>query len=340
MSRSKESERERRMRSLTHTLARVLRHQLNRDRGAFTVDEAVRIARVQLTRAGRPACRLNADARRAFEAELQGAAAECKDPTRPQELVRFARQCVAAAFAHQPKRQPLNTRVNSGESMESLVKAAIRTEYLGSNNDDQVVHRAVTRLIHERRRGQRGFARVPLDDGDVMRELLDLPSRGRVALPSADIRVHMARAVSPATGRGPRKRDNSVSHQVLGETLRHAALFSDAHLDQALGGEILLLGRPVGFADARRQTVFFEVRSAAAAHQLKLMEQDVVRRLRQVKGFEKVKALRTEVKGRTTGIVRTPRPPPPGAPAPEPARRVSESSLEDVIARLRQKSRE
>lgn len=340
MSRSKEHERERRARSLAHTLARVLRHQLNRDRGAFTVDEAVRIARVQLMRAGRPACRLNAEARRRFEAALQGAAAECKDPTRPQELARFARQCVAAALSLQPKRQPLNTRVNSGESRESLVKAAIRTEYLGSNNDDEVVHRAVTRLIHERRRGQRGFARVPLEEGDVIRELLDLPSQGRVALPSADIRVHMARAVSPDSGRGPRKRDKTVSHQVLGETLRHAALFSDAHLDQALGGEVLLLGRPVGFVDGRRHTVFFEVRSAAAAHQLKLMEHDVVRRLRQVKGFEKVRALRTEVKGRVTGIVRSPRRPPAAALQPEPAPRASESSLEEVIARLRAKARE
>ncbi|MCP4500543.1 MAG: DUF721 domain-containing protein [Deltaproteobacteria bacterium] len=297
-----DDELERKIRELTDTLTRILRHQLNRERGGFSVDEARRIAKMQLYRQGRPASNLGADARIAFNADLNAFASELKDPTRPAELVRFAKSCVKAAYARQPRRQALNVRVAQGERIETLTKAAIQAEYLSATTDDNVVQRAVTRLIHERRRGQRGFASLRLDDKDVIRELFDLPKFGRLALPSSDIRVHMARAINGTSprrvGRGKKKTPATTTDaHPFGETLRHAALFSEVHLQDALGGELLLLGQPVGFTDARRRAVLFEVRSAAAAHQLNMRRQEVIYRLQQVSGFENVRDVRTEVRG-------------------------------------------
>lgn len=251
------------------------------------VERVADIALVQLTRPGRPGARLSNQKRDALRREVKLAARRYAELSESGALARFCREVSAAAYRLLPKGRHARPLDDVLESSRELARAALLTEYARSHDDEDLVTRAVTRALRERRRHSQRTVRVDVDDNDPLRELLDLPSRGNVRLPPHDIRLHLTNALSP---KGERS--------ALPPLLRRAARFSEKALRPALGEELWGMCRPIGFADGRGRRVLVQVTSAAWAHEVSLRQKELLHRLRAVPGFEEVRDLRFVVEER------------------------------------------
>lgn len=257
---------------------RSVRHGL--ERGAFSKDDVVEVAMVQLLRPGRPGARLSATARDTLRAGLHQLA-EALDVSQPRSLLAFARAAADAALAMiPPPRHPGATiDVASRAGAAELARAAVWAEATHARDPDDHVQRAVTRALRERRKG-RGLKSVPLADDDPLRAVLDVPSRGRVVLPRTDLRIHMASAADGTA---------------LGQALRQAARFSEELIRDAVGEELWSLCRPVAFANKDETRVLVQVRSALMAHEVQLRSQELVHRLRTVPGLAQLAGIKIVV---------------------------------------------
>ena len=263
---------------LVRMLLRALRRRI--EDGAFSSDEAVVVAEAQLVRPGGP--RLSPDNRARLKAALHVEARLLEPPT-PRALLGFARAAARLGFTLETKaRSPGAVVEEHLDDVGHLARAAVYAEVTRAQDQEQLLQRAVTRAVRARKRGRPGMARVPLDDGDPLRELLDLPSHGRVALPRHDVRLRIARA---ATEEG-----------AFGTALRKAARFDPATLALALGEELATIGIVVGFADAREKKVLVEVRSSILAQEVQLRSKELVYRLKKVPGFEAVTGVQVVVR--------------------------------------------
>jgi hypothetical protein len=125
---------------------------------------------------------------------------------------------------------------------------------------------------------------VPLAPGDPLRGLLDLPARGHLRLPRRDVRGTIARV--------------AVDNAALGDTLRKAARFAREVLEPALGAELWLLCRPVGFVDRKETRVLVATESSLGAQETQLRSRELVHRLRPIAGFAQVEAAKVVVDAR------------------------------------------
>jgi hypothetical protein len=274
--------------SLAHKVAETQRQLLRAlarrvDEGQFGVDDAVDVTLVLLGRAGGP--RLSVEQRTSLRRSLLLLARMLAPPS-PRALYSYARDAARLAWeAERPARSPGATLrdVAHGDDVESIARAAIYAELLSARDDDDLVRRAVHRAIQERRRGQPGVP-VPLHAGDPLRGLLDLPSHGRLRLPRRDLRGAIAR----------------VAHEepALGDVLRKSARFARHILEPALGPELWLLCRPVGFVDKAETRVLVAAENSLAGQETQLRSRELVYRLKSVVGFERVDAVRVVVDAR------------------------------------------
>lgn len=270
--------RQRRIDETTQLLTRALRHAV--ERGRFSSDQAIDVAMVQLLRPGGPGKRLSEASRdglRRAVVEL----AKSLDPSQPRSILSFARGASEAAWSLvKDFRHPGAGIAEASEgSAATLARAAVWAEAAFAKGDEDHVRRAVTRALRERKKG-RGLTRLPLEDHDPLRAVLDVPARGRVVLPRNDVRARLAAA---AVG------------TPLGEALRQAARFSEELVRPALGEELWTIARPVGFADKAETRVLVEVRSSLAAHEVQLRSQELAHRLRSLPGFRDVKSIKIVV---------------------------------------------
>ncbi|MCC7070569.1 MAG: DUF721 domain-containing protein [Deltaproteobacteria bacterium] len=253
------------------------------DDGRFDVDIATSTALQQLLRAGGPGAPLGP----ADRATLRVAVAALARPfattgPMPRALLAFARDAVQAALAlHRAPRHPgasVSQRIDDGAA--ALARAAVWAEAGRARDNDDLVRRAVTRALREKKRGRRGHVPLDVEEGDPLRAVLQLPSRGRVWLPKNDLR---ARIVESARG------------SAFGAALQHAARFAEEPMRSALGEELWALARPVGFADHAETRVLVEVASSAAAHEAQLRSREFVGTLRALPGLERVKGIKVLV---------------------------------------------
>jgi len=262
---------------------RVLRRTLETSAARFSWEKAADLAWLALTRPERPGAMLSPEQRRELKETLLVLARGFADPTAPSTLFAFAEAASEAAVRGiKAGRHPgarLNSRLPPPPDNASLVKAALFAEYASAKDDDDLVRRAVTRAMRERKRGYRGMRKVDVEPGDPLRRLLDLPKSGAVYLPKNDVRTHLVEGRGALTG-----------------LLREASLFSESVLRPVMGEELWGLCRVVGFSDKRRQYVAVEVRSSALAQEVRMRSRELLERLRRVPGFEGVKDLRFEVK--------------------------------------------
>lgn len=212
----------------------------------------------------------------ALEATLHALARHMGEPTDAGVLEAF---CLAASEAAVPRRPPprhpgaaLSGRTIDLDDKERLVRSALYAEYASAQSDDDLVHRAVTRALRERRRGRRGERKLDLSEDDPLRKLLDVPARGPVWVRRGDVRGAM------------------TDH--LGGLLRQAAPFAEGALRPILGEELWGLCRPTGFGDTRREQLVVRVASSALAQEVQMRRVELLDRIRRVPGFEKVKTLR------------------------------------------------
>ncbi len=263
----------------TRLVVRALRHAL--ERGRFSVEDAAEIAMVQLMRPGGPAKKLGVTQRAGLRDVVTRFARAIHDLTQPRELLQFARNCSDAAWtlATTPRHPGARMDEAVDGSLRTLARAALYAEATRAKDSEDHVRRAVARAVRERKKS-RGVAKLPLDDGDPLRALLDVPARGKVALPRNDVRMRIAGA---------------ARNTPFGEVLRRAARFSEEVVRPAVGEELWSLCRPVGFADRAETRVLVEVRSTLLAHEVQLRSQELVHRLKKVPSFASVGAVKIVV---------------------------------------------
>jgi hypothetical protein len=262
-------------------LLRALKRRV--DSGACGADDLVDEAMLQLSRPGGP--RLNADDRARVRATLQTLARTLTPPS-ARALYGFCKDAAQVAWQlHHHGRSPgatLRERsdVQSIDDVRALAQAAVYKEWLHARGDDDLVRRAVTRALGERRRGAPGRL-VPLADDDPVRDLLNLPPAGRVRLPRGDIRGAIAKAAT------------TDAH--LGGLLRQVAVFSRPSMEAALGEELWILCRPVGFADPRHKKVLVVTASSVAAQEAQLRSRELLYRLQKVPALSHITGIRVIV---------------------------------------------
>jgi hypothetical protein len=186
---------------------------------------------------------------------------------------------VVAVLGRARARAQTDSRAAQADS-RALAKAAIYAELVHATSDEDLVRRAVTRALGEKKRGSPGRP-VPLQPGDPLRHLLDLPPTGRLRLPRGDVRGAMARA--------------AVEVPSLGGLLRQVAVFSRTVMEDALGEELWSLCRPVGFADLRRTRILVATASSVAAQETQLRSRELLYRLKKLDGLSTILGIRVVV---------------------------------------------
>jgi hypothetical protein len=253
------------------------------DVGAFSSSVAARVAFLHVTRPERAGGLLPESLNAILRAQLDALAAHMVTNPDAHTLRAFANEATAVAQAMRPPpRHPGASLASPTIPVDDagLLRAALYAESAGARDDDDLVRRAVTRALRERRRSRRGFARVPLENDDPLRAVLGLPAAGSLRLLRTDVRQHVANSSGP-----------------VGNVLRDAALFLPSTLRRALGEELYGLARILGFADTRRTRVLVGVSSSSVAQEVAMRKPDLLARLRRVPGFERVKDVRFEVTG-------------------------------------------
>jgi hypothetical protein len=253
------------------------------DLGRFAPEDAVDEALLQLSRPGGP--RLADDDRARLRATLLTLARSLTPPS-AKAIYAFAKDAAKLGWQlHRAGRSPGATireraDVERSGDMRALAEAAVYRELLHARDDEDLIRRAVTRALGERRRGAPGRV-VPLENGDPVRDLLDLPSSGRVRLPRGDVRGAIAHAAR-----------NDAN---LGGLLRQVAVFAKPVMDEALGEELSVLCRPVGFADARYSKVLVVTASSVAAQETQLRARELLYRLQRLPALAHISGVRVVV---------------------------------------------
>jgi hypothetical protein len=268
------------MSELGQILYRNLRRYVEREGARTSVDDLARVVRSQLLRPG--ALPRMAPSRRAdlFE-DIVRHAERVHNPTDPRQVRGFVDAVLASIDAARPARR---ARFSDTGDLRRLVEDAVEAEYSRGKNDADVIHRAVTRAMKERKRG-RGVRRVPLEARDPLREVLKIDPEQRV-LHRSDVRIHLA----------------DQANTPLGEALKDSARFAEDHLRPILGEELWGLCRPIGFADKRRRRVLIEVASSALAQEIAMRRGELLARLKSAPGFERVQDLKFEVRAPPTSL--------------------------------------
>ena len=254
------------------------------DEGGFVADDAVDIALLQISRTGGP--RLNDGDRRRLRETLTTLASSLAPPA-ARAIHRFGMDAGAAAWAlHHAGRSPGSTLRDIADdgTNPQLVRAAVYAELLAGTNDEDVIRRAVKRVLSERQRGSPGRV-VPLSAGDPLRDLMDLPPTGRVRLPRGDVRTAVARAANSAPA--------------FGAALRQSAVFSRTVLEPALGAELWTLCRPLGFADQRHTKVVVATTSSVAAQATQLRARELLYRLKTLEPLKDIVGVKVIVDARS-----------------------------------------
>lgn len=251
------------------------------DEGGFSSEQAARVAFLHLTRPERDGGLLPDEQRAILRLHVDELARHMVTDPDTRTLQLFATECVRTARDAKKKgRHPgaALRRPTLPARDDDVVRAAIYAESVSAKDDDDLVRRAVTRALREEKRSRRGFARVPLDDRDPLRDVLGLPRAGGVRLLRTDVRQHAAGLEGP-----------------LGDALRESARFLPSQMRRVLGEELAGLCRVLGFADAHRRRVLIGVSSSALAQEVAMRKPELLARLRAQPGFEKVKDVRFEI---------------------------------------------
>jgi hypothetical protein len=250
------------------TLLRALRHTV--ERGRASVEECLDVVRVHLARPGGPAHALPREQRAQLFRALDVLAKQMDAPT-PRALYAFARSAAEAGCSmERGGRHPgfgLNRKI---DDTSALARAAVFAEAPHAKDSEDLVRRAVTRALKEKKR-KGAVVKVDVAEGDPLRALLDLPAHGGVFLPRNDVRARLA---------------HLAKHSAMGEALQSAAHFAESLVRPALGEELWDIARPVGKSAKREHRVVVEVGSSTAAQEVHLRKREIVERLRRVRGLE------------------------------------------------------
>lgn len=287
----------------------VLRRHVESGR-AFSWSDAADMALVQVARPGRPGAQLTPQMRETLRQHFMLLTHDLSTPAESKPLMHFCQRAAEAALARVPRPRHPGARLRDPSlSMQEMVKAALFAEWSQAVDDDDLVRRALTRALRERRKSRRHLRRLQLESQDPLRSLLGLPEGSAVFLPWRDLRLHLASA-----------RNRAGQDQALPGLLRQAARFSERTLRPALGEELWAICLPVGFVDPRMTRVSVQVRSSALAHEVSMRRVELLARLRQVPGFEQVRDIRFLVEEKRMLLVqgKKTRPMPPASPKSEP----------------------
>jgi hypothetical protein len=252
-------------------LLRRLRRRL--DEGRFSVDDARALVLDELSRL--PHTMPEAATRVATV--LDKTLLPALRPMEPRSLYAFA--VSSSRLLSEVESHALDPRDASARELavRALSATALRADaHNGSYDTDAHVQRAVAHAIRLRNRGSLRRTRVKLEDDDPVRRLLLFAERGPITDDRRAIRTHLSK----------------FARTDFGPVLRQAAAFAPDVLHDALGAELSVLCKPVGFHDAKKTTVLLEVSSSMAAQQVQFRAAEIVARLQRVEGFGQVTSVR------------------------------------------------
>jgi hypothetical protein len=251
------------------------------ERGRFSNEDAVDVAFNQVFRPRGP--RIPEEKKGDLKAAIQKMAKILEPPT-AQALNSFAKQVAELAWMLHPRpRSPLAPQEDAWFGAGELARSAIAAELSaggGAFGADDLVRRAVRRGLSARRRSRPG-PMLPTKSGDPLRDLLDVPLHGPVRLPGKDLRWQMASTFQHAGA--------------LSDAMRTASIFHSERMEKALGPLLWALGRPVGFTDKKQTRVLIASSSSTAAQETLMHSREILFRLQQMKGLEKVTGVKVAV---------------------------------------------
>lgn len=180
--------------------------------------------------------------------------------------------CLLAMSSH---RTPSQT-TRSKRSLERELFDAVQRELLLTNDHEEAVRRATLRVFNKKQSGGVSPAGAGFDINHPLAQLFDAPAPGkRPTNTRHDIKRHLTR------------QDASLFQKALP--------FAPQLWQQALGNEMSLWVKPLGYADRHEQVVLIEVDSAARAHDLSFYKAELLYRIRTIEGLEHVRDFRFRV---------------------------------------------
>ena len=258
----------------------------------FSRSDLSRWVLVQLCQPGRPGDGLTPKIRAKLAVMIDQRVEEIVDPTDYRSLRRLAEDVInlvevfhARTLSGQAKRAVLR-----GDST-LVAQAALLTEKTGARSDHDWLQKATTRAWRQNRRAWAQKRKLPIGDGDPLREVFRLEEAGNVNLDKDDMKVHLFNAMAGARGKGKK---------TLLDTLRSAACFEADRLREALGETLWVLGQPFGFADRHGRILLVAVASSAAAQELNFQKAEFLDRVQQIPGLEKIRDMRYEIRASGT----------------------------------------
>ncbi|MDP2345866.1 MAG: hypothetical protein Q8O67_33310 [Deltaproteobacteria bacterium] len=268
-----------RQHELQRLIVRALKTRL--ERGRFSTEDGVDVAFNQVFRPRGP--RIPEHKKDDLRIAIQRVAKMLEPPT-AQALYGFAKQVAELAWLLHPRpRSPLAPQEDAWFGSGELARAAIAAELSaggGAFGADDLVRRAVRRGLSARRKSRPG-PMLPTKSGDPLRDLLDVPLHGVVRLPGKDFRWQMA---------------STFQHEgALSDAMRTASIFHSERMEKALGPLLWALCRPVGFSDKKQTRILIASSSSTAAQETIMHSREILFRLQQMKGLEKITGVKVTV---------------------------------------------
>ncbi len=269
-------------------LRRVMRtvyQQRDRFPAAYSWAEVCRIVSVQLLRSPVLGGGLSVPSKEQFRKHLVVLAEQYEDrPLDDAVVSEFAEHAVhlITSLSRRPRHPGAQLKQRRSEKLDTraLAEAAVYAEYLSGQSDADVVRRAVTRVWREKRKRNKTGRLLRVGEGEPLRSMLAVPASGPVHLAQNDLRHSM------------------LKNEKLANVLKESSVFHESRLRPVIGDELWLLGKICGYADRHHRTVLVEVSSSMAAQELHLQQNEYLRRLQRVPGFEKLSGIKFIVRDR------------------------------------------
>jgi hypothetical protein len=266
-------------------LTRTVYQQRDRFPAAYSWAEVCRIVSIQLLRSPVWGGALSVPRKEQFRKHLLALAEEYDErPLDDAIVAEFARHALhlLLSLSRRPRHPGAQLKQHGSEKLDTrdLAEAAVYAEYLSGQSDEDIVRRAVTRVWHEKRKRNKTGRLLRVGDGEPLRSMLAVPASGPVHLARNDLRHSML------------KNENLVN------VLKQSSVFHESRLRPVIGDELWMLGKICGYADRHHRTVLVEVTSSMAAQELHLRQNEYLRRLQRVPGFENLRGLKFKVRDR------------------------------------------
>jgi hypothetical protein len=268
-------------------LVQLLTEHFASSRDGLAYKKATLICMTHLCRPGWPGFYLSKVEKVEATKEIEGLSRSLYYAHDKNALVLFSKGAARAIVNRVPTTRYINLDKKfkgQGNPHFKKLSAIVKAELLASQDNASAVLRAATRIFQEEKRHKRNSFYVENASNDLLSAVLSLPKTQRAELPKQDLRAHILRCDST--------KQLSEQGTPLVELLRQAAPFLPRLMCEALGEELYARCKPVGYADRFGKVLLVEVDSSSSAHEMSFRKNEILARLKKVKGLETISDIR------------------------------------------------